>query len=60
MRLFQQLTKQQWIEHYGGQALLDREGFEVIRCHPEDCEDPVCHGWRVRRKLAARSDGTAA
>jgi hypothetical protein len=39
------LTKRQWIERYGGQELLDREGFDVVPC--EQCDDSVCHGWRV-------------
>ncbi len=42
------LPKWKWIEMYGGQALLDKEGFEVIPCDPKKCDDSVCHGWRVR------------
>lgn len=41
------LTKQQWIEAYGGQELLDSENLEVVPC---DCDD-LCKGWRVVRKL---------
>lgn len=40
-----ELTRWQWIERYGGQALLDAEGFEVVPC--VDCDDHICHGWRV-------------
>ena len=40
------LTKQEWIERYGGAGQLEREGFVVVRCTP-DCTDPICHGWRV-------------
>jgi len=42
------LTKPQWIEKYGGQALLDAEGLEVVPCLT--CGDTICYGWRVRRK----------
>ncbi len=45
------VTKERWIEMYGGQAVLDREGFDVVPC--VDCKDPVCHGWMVRRKPEA-------
>lgn len=45
------LTKAQWIEQYGGQAVLDREGFDVVPC--VDCGDSICHGWRVVRREAA-------
>lgn len=44
------LSKQQWIEKYGGQQLLDREGFEVVPC--VGCKDSICHGWRVQAKAA--------
>jgi hypothetical protein len=47
------VTKERWIEMYGGQAVLDREGFEVVPC--ADCKDPLCHGWRVRPKTAEAS-----
>lgn len=40
------LTKAAWIERYGGQALLDAEGFSVVRCG-DDCTDHICHGWKV-------------
>ena len=43
------LTKQQWIERYGGKQLLDAEGFDVVPCDPETCDDKICHGWRVQR-----------
>ena len=39
------LTKDEWIERYGGQALLDADGFDVVPC--VNCDDSVCHGWRV-------------
>lgn len=42
------LTKAQWIERYGGQAVLDREGFDVVPC--VDCKDLICHGWMVKRR----------
>jgi|ERR1039458_851968 hypothetical protein len=45
-----QLSKQQWIEMYGGRALLDLEDFEVVRCL--NCEDSICHGWKVVKKVA--------
>ncbi len=45
------VTKERWIEMYGGQAVLDREGMEVVPC--VDCTDAVCHGWRVRLKTEA-------
>lgn len=41
------ISKAEWIARYGGQALLDQEGFEVIPCN--HCQDPICHGWRVRK-----------
>lgn len=49
------LTKARWIEGYGGQDLLDREGFEVVPCI--DCDDAICHGWRVRA-IAKREGAT--
>ena len=51
------LTKAQWIEWYGGQAVLDREGFDVVPC--VDCKDSICHGWKVERRAEA-SAPTAA
>lgn len=42
------LTKQQWIERYGGQLLLDSEGFIVVPC--DNCDDKICHGWKVIKK----------
>lgn len=39
------LTRQQWINRYGGQALLDSEKMTVVPC--TDCTDSVCHGWKV-------------
>ena len=39
------LTKEEWIRCYGGQELLDREGFDVVPC--TNCDDGICHGWRV-------------
>jgi len=51
------VTKAQWIEMYGGQAALDREGFDVVPC--VDCTDNLCHGWRVRPKAAEASVPTA-
>lgn len=41
------LTKEEWIKKYGGQELLDKEGFEVVPCD-DTCTDSVCHGWRVQ------------
>jgi len=43
------LSKAEWIEKYGGQKVLDAEGFEVVPCG-EDCADSVCHGWKVVSK----------
>lgn len=48
------LTREQWVERYGGQALLDREGFDVVPCF--SCNDPICHGWRVQRKERCKHD----
>lgn len=42
------IPKSEWIERYGGQALLDAEGFDVVPC--ENCDDKICHGWRVQSK----------
>lgn len=42
------IPKSEWIARYGGQALLDREGFKVVPCN--NCDDPICHGWRVVRR----------
>lgn len=39
------MTKKEWIEAYGGQAVLDNEGFDVVPC--TDCSDHVCFGWIV-------------
>jgi hypothetical protein len=39
------LSKEAWIEKYGGQAKLDAEGFDVVPC--ERCDDTICQGWRV-------------
>ncbi len=41
------LTKEEWIERYGGAALLKVEGFTVVPC--VDCTDSICHGWKVER-----------
>lgn len=46
------ITKAAWIIRYGGQSLLDAEGFEVVPC--ENCTDTICHGWKVQRKQAPR------
>ena len=46
-----QLTKAQWVERYGWQAVLDREGFDVVPC--VNCGDSICHGWKVERKAKA-------
>jgi hypothetical protein len=46
------MPKHEWIEMYGGQALLDAEGFDVVRCWR--CDDPICHGWRVVRREVTR------
>jgi hypothetical protein len=43
------VSKERWIEMYGGQRLLDREGFVVVPC--ERCDDPICHGWRVQKSV---------
>lgn len=39
------ITKDEWKQLYGGQMLLDAEGFDVVACY--DCDDSICHGWRV-------------
>lgn len=39
------LSKLRWIEMYGGEELLERDGFDVVPC--VNCDDPICHGWRV-------------
>lgn len=48
------LTLEEWIARYGGQQLLAKlvalhnEGqsdFDVVPC--TNCDDPICHGWRV-------------
>ena len=51
------VSKERWIEMYGGQAVLDREGLDVVPC--VDCTDSLCHGWMVVRKAEA-SAPTAA
>lgn len=48
------LSKEEWIGRYGGQALLDSEGFEVVRC--VKCDDRICCGWRVQPKSLAQPD----
>ena len=40
------LTKTQWIEKYGGQQVIDAEGF-VAAPPAFSCDDTICHGWRV-------------
>lgn len=47
-------SKAEWIEQYGGQALLDREGFEVVPC--VNCDDSICHGWRVQKRPPATTE----
>lgn len=49
------LTRDEWIQRYGGQALLDREGFDVVPCDPATCDDSICHGWRVVAKARGTS-----
>jgi len=49
------LTKTQWIEKYGGQALLDAEGFDVVPCL--GCDDSICHEWQVIKKIAGTATG---
>lgn len=44
------LSKKEWIKRYGGQELIDSEGFEVVPC--VKCDDHICHGWKVQRKPA--------
>ena len=51
----EKLTKEEWVARYGGQALLDREGLEVVPCL--DCRDSICHGWRVRKRSGVRPSG---
>lgn len=51
----EKLTKMEWIERYGGQELLDCEGFDVVPCFAS-CDDPICHGWRVVKKDPNRGD----
>lgn len=46
------LTKKQWIEMYGGQAAIEEAGVVVVPC--VDCDDPICHGWRVEVKRPTR------
>jgi hypothetical protein len=53
------VSKLEWIEMYGGQAVLDREGFEVVPCDPTKCSDHICHGWRVQRKAAPSAPGVS-
>lgn len=43
----QMLTKSRWIEMYGGQEKLDAENFDVVECDKRNCDDSLCHGWRV-------------
>lgn len=39
------LSKEAWIQRYGGQARLNEEGFDVVPC--VQCGDSICHGWQV-------------
>lgn len=48
------ISKARWIELYGGQDLLDQEGFEVVPCDSAKCTDSVCHGWRVVNRVGQR------
>lgn len=50
------LTKAQWIQRYGGQELLDSEGFIVVPCDPKVCNDGICHGWKVMPFASAERD----
>jgi hypothetical protein len=43
------LSMERWIEMYGGQHLIDHFNLEVVPCG-DDCDDTVCHGWKVVRK----------
>lgn len=42
----ERISKERWIVMYGGQELLDAEGFQVVPCGA-NCDDSICHGWRV-------------
>lgn len=50
VRHLRAIHRQIWIQRYGGQELLDREGFDVVPCDPRTCDDTICHGWRVKPK----------
>ena len=48
-----QISKDDWIKKYGGQALLDAEGFDVVECI--ECDDLICHGWRVQKRTSMKN-----
>jgi len=52
------VSKQRWIDLYGGQEMLDAEGFDVVPCI--DCADPACRGWRVVNKYPPSDDAVIA
>ncbi len=45
------IPKLRWIELYGGEELLDQEGFDVVPC---ECDDPYCQGWKVAKRADNR------
>lgn len=42
------LSKEQWLSKFGGLShLSEPENWEVVPC--VDCDDNICHGWKVER-----------
>ena len=39
------LSKQAWINKYGGIELIRSEGMMVVPCI--NCDDTICHGWKL-------------
>jgi hypothetical protein len=54
-KTIKKLTKDQWIRKYGGKELLAKERLEVVPC--TDCQDTICHGWKVIPKSNEMSIG---
>lgn len=50
------LSRDQWIEKYGGVHQLRIEGFDVVPCNPNTCSDTVCNGWRTVPASKERAD----